>query len=366
MRRALLVIERGGDEPEAVELAESAGYSVVELVPVRRIGEGRSGVSAGKAREIVERARAVGADAIVLYGRVSSSQAFNLMRDSGLRVVDRDQLILEIFALRAGTPEAKLQVKLAELTYELPRLRELIRRVRMGEQPGLYGYGEYEVERYYDHVRRMQMRIREELGRYSRHREVQRSGRSRWGFPLISLAGYTGAGKTTLFNALTRESMPVTGRAFTTLTTTTRVAWLGGDGRALLTDTVGFLSGLPHYMIEAFRSTLEELRYADLVLLVIDASEDPEVAGRKYETSVEILQELSVEQARVLHVLNKVDLVGEEGAAALAGALGIREYVAVSAARRTGLDALREEIRRALGTLGALAEARACRGAGGV
>ncbi len=320
------------------------------------MGEGRAGVPAGKAEEISRRARELGVDSIVVYGRLSSSQAFNLMKDSGVRVVDRDKLILEIFALRARTPEAKLQVKMAELTYELPRLRELIRRVRMGEQPGLYGYGEYEVEKYYDHVRRMIVRIGRELREYSRHREVQREGRRRWGMPLISLAGHTGAGKTTLFNALAREDRPVTGRAFTTLTTTTRSIWLGEGIHALLTDTVGFLRGLPHYMIEAFRSTLEELSYADLVLLVIDASEGPEEAGPKYETSVEILQELSVEPRRVLHVLNKVDVVGEEGAAKLAEELGIRDYVAISAKERLGLDELR---RRILGALGP--EGTACR-----
>lgn len=366
MRRALLVVGREEDPSEAIELAESAGYEVVEIERARRVGEGRLGISSGKAEEVFERAREAGAEAIIMYGSLSSSQAFNAMKESGLSILDRDKLVLEIFARNARTPEAKLQVKLAELTYELPRLKELIRRVRMGEQPGLYGYGEYEVEKYYDHIRRMRGRILEELERYRRHREVQRQGRRRWGMPLISLAGHTGAGKTTLFNALSNERRPVTGRAFTTLTTTTRTIWLGDGRRALLTDTVGFLSGLPHYMIEAFHSTLEELSYADAVLLVIDASDDPEIAIRKYSTSIEILQELSVEQRRVLHVLNKVDVVGAGGAAGLAEELGIGDYVAISAREGLGLEELRRRIRGILGLEAELpAGARASRAAGG-
>jgi len=361
-RRALLVIDRGGDEPEALELAESAGYRISGIVPVRRIGDGRVGISAGKAGEVAELARSSDVDAVIVYGQLNSSQAFNLMRDSGVGVVDRDKLILEIFALRAGTPEAKLQVKLAELTYEIPRLKELIRRVKMGEQPGLYGYGEYEVEKYYDHVRKLRMRILEELRRYSRHRDLQRRGRSRWGMPIISLAGYTGAGKTTLFNALSKERKPVTGRAFTTLTTTTREMWLGDGEYALLTDTVGFLSGLPHYMIEAFKSTLEELGYADVVLLVVDAAEEPEVVARKYGTSIEILQELSVEPSRIVNVFNKADLVDGGRIAGLADRLGARDYVAISARDRAGLGDLRREILRVLGR--GPAEARASPEAG--
>jgi GTP-binding protein HflX len=366
VRRALLVVGREEDPSEAIELAESAGYEVVEIERARRVGEGRLGISSGKAEEVFERAREAGAEAIIMYGSLSSSQAFNAMKESGLSILDRDKLVLEIFARNARTPEAKLQVKLAELTYELPRLKELIRRVRMGEQPGLYGYGEYEVEKYYDHIRRMRGRILEELERYRRHREVQRQGRRRWGMPLISLAGHTGAGKTTLFNDLSNERRPVTGRAFTTLTTTTRTIWLGDGRRALLTDTVGFLSGLPHYMIEAFHSTLEELSYADAVLLVIDASDDPEIAARKYSTSIEILQELSVEQRRVLHVLNKVDVVGAGGAAGLAEELGIGDYVAISAREGLGLEELRRRIRGILGLEAELpAGARASRAAGG-
>ena len=348
MRRALLVLERDADGEEALELLRSADYEVVEIAQVKRVGEGRMGLPTGKAEEVSRRARELGVDALAVYGRLTSSQAFNLMRESGVRVVDRDKLILEIFALRARTPEAKLQVKMAELTYELPRLKELIRRVKMGEQPGLYGYGEYEVERYYDHVKRMRLRIERELREYRRHREVQRQGRRRWGMPLISLAGYTGAGKTTLFNSLSKERRPVTGHAFTTLTTTTRVIWLGGDRHALLTDTVGFLSGLPHYMIEAFKSTLEELSYADVVLLVVDASEDPSVVRRKYYTSMEILQELSVDQNRILPVLNKVDRAGLEGAARVAAELELRGYVAISAKERLGLEELRAGILRIL------------------
>jgi GTP-binding protein HflX len=360
-KKAILVVSKNDSEArEAVELAESAGYTVVEVVKSKKLGVSKFGITQGKALEIKEKVASRNADLVIIDSSLKSSQSFNLMKLLGVPVVDREKLILEIFALRARTPEAKLQVKLAELIYEMPRARELVRRVRMGEQPGLYGYGEYEVERYYDHVRRMQVRIKRELERMHVHRRVQRDARRRHGYPLVSLAGYTRAGKTTLFNVLTKEKQPVLGRAFSTLTTTTRSAWVGGDQYVLLTDTVGFISRIPHYMIEAFKSTLEELRYSDLILLVVDISEPLETVRLKLETSLNTLKELSVDMTRVIYVFNKIDLLGESSDKVGSELRDLisdgLDSVYVSAKKKTGISELRSKIRGAIAQLFTVSE----------
>lgn len=352
-RRAVLVVSRDeGELKEALELAESAGYTVVDVVKTKKLSVSKYGVTQGKVLEIKERINSVNAGVVIIDSSIRSSQGFNLMKALRVPVVDREKLILEIFAQRARTPEAKLQVRLAELTYELPRVKELVRRVRMGEQPGLYGYGEYEVEKYYDHIKRMQIKIRQELKRVNVHRMVQRNARIRHGYPLVSLAGYTGAGKTSLFNVLAKERQQVLGRAFSTLTTTTRSVWVGDNQRVLLTDTVGFISRVPHYMVEAFKSTLDELRYSDLVLLVIDISEPIQVVRSKLETSLNTLKELLVDRNRVLYVFNKIDIanndprrVSSELGESTSDGVGV---VFVSAKERIGIDELRGKIREAL------------------
>lgn len=354
MRRAVLVVERKeGDIREAIELARSAGYQVLDVVGVKSFGQQKYGVSTGKIDEVKESVNTFEADTVIVDFSLKSSQSFNLRKAIKVDIIDREKLILEIFAKRARTPEAKLQVKLAEMTYELPRIRELVRRVRLGEQPGLYGYGEYEVERYYDHVRRLQVKIRRELQKVQVHRKVQRVGRRRWGMPFISLAGYTGVGKTTLFNALAKERKAVSDMAFTTLTTTTRSMWLAEGKYAVLTDTVGFISRIPHYMIEAFKSTLEELTFADVVLLVVDMGEPVNTMVRKLETSYDILQELSVDKGLIIPVFNKVDLLETDGLEHKVEAISQHvygcPYVLVSARRKIGFDSLREAILRIVG-----------------
>ena len=228
-------------------------------------------------------------------------------------ILDREKLVLEIFKARATTQEAVLQIKAAELTYELPRVRDYVRFVRMGEQPGMFGFGSYEVEKYYRNIKGRLDSTRRKLAVLKKRRDVFREERAKSHLSIVSLSGYTSAGKTTLFNRLVGENQLVLGKMFSTLSTTTRRLEIG-ELPLLLSDTVGFISRLPHYMIEAFKSTLEELTYADLVLLVVDASDPEERFQVKYETCMNTLADLNVSPHKTILVMNKVDLVGMEEA----------------------------------------------------
>jgi GTP-binding protein HflX len=195
----------------------------------------------------------------------------------------------------------------------MTRAREKVRLARQGEQPGFFGLGRYEVDNYYRDIKRRIATLKQKLGKVSTRRDLHRYQRIKQGFPSVSLAGYTSAGKTTLFNFLTGESHDSGKGMFTTLATYTRALQLK-EKKILLSDTVGFISKLPAYMIEAFKSTLDELTYADLVMLVIDISEPLDEVVRKYDSSIDILNELNVPQTKVLNVLNKLDLTDEEEA----------------------------------------------------
>jgi GTP-binding protein HflX len=264
-------------------------------------------------------------------------------------------LILSIFESRASTAESRIQVKLAQLRYELARAREKVRLAKKGEQPGFYGLGRYEVDDYYRDIKRRISTLKKRLEDVAKRRALYRKQRSREGLLSISLAGYTSAGKTTLFNTLVNERHDTDKGMFTTLSTYTRALMLhtsnGNSMKVLLSDTVGFISKLPAYMIEAFRSTLEELTFADLVLLVIDISEPLTNIMKKYESSVKILNELQVSQAKVFYVLNKMDLVKDYAEITdKAKALGIdsSKYVAVSSKYGKNIDILLNRIRELL------------------
>lgn len=308
MRKALLVTY--SDKfvlQEALGLAEAADYEVLKLVTQRFLSRAKYGVGPGKAEELKGLVKEHDVDAILFDEKLRSVQIYNLAKLTGVEVIDREKLILEIFSRRASTTEAKLQVRLAELRYEMPRAREGVRLAKMGEQPGFLGLGKYDVDVYYRMIKRRVTTIMKKLSRVRKRRELYRHQRLKADLPLISFAGYTGAGKTSLFNFLTGERKDTERGFFTTLTTTTRGVQLSG-AKVLLSDTVGFISRLPAYMIEAFKSTLEELIYANLVLLVIDASEPLKDTIRKYQSCVKVLTELGVSSAHVIPVLNKMDI----------------------------------------------------------
>jgi GTP-binding protein HflX len=295
-------------------LAEAAGYEVVNLVTQKHVVKSEYGVGVGKAQELREIVSKNGSKTLIVDESLTSAQSYKLATVTRVEVVDREKLILNIFAKRAVTTEARLQVKLAELKYEMPRARDAVRYSVSGERAGFMGMGETMVDIKFKALKQRMYFIKEKLERAQASRKLQMTERKKLHMPFVSLAGYTSSGKTTLFNKLAAESKEESPKLFTTLTTTTRaVAFFDPRKKVMLSDTVGFISRIPTYMVESFKSTLEELTYADLVLLLVDVSEERESARIKFESCKDILQQLSVDPKKVLLVLNKIDRL--EGAA---------------------------------------------------
>jgi GTP-binding protein HflX len=267
-------------------------------------------IGSGKTKELAELVAKKGVEKTIFGNELKPVQAYNLAKATGVEAIDRFQLILEIFARRASTDEAKLQIQLAQLRYELARAKERVRLARMGEQPGFMGLGAYEVDIYYETVRRRIHSIQGKLRKIRRKRRLHRARRLELGFSLISLAGYTNAGKSSLFNALAEEAVPVDPGLFTTLSTTTRAVDLFGK-RALLTDTVGFIDHLPLTLIEAFRSTLEETIFSDLILLIVDVSEPHKEIERKLTCCLDTIQKIGAAGVPILTALNKIDMLSK-------------------------------------------------------
>ncbi len=257
---------------EAISLADSAGYHVIRVVTHHELTRSKFGIGKGKADQVKAVVEQLRPDVIIFDEVLKSRQVYNLARLCKVEIVDRERLILEIFERRASTAESRIQIKLAQLRYELTRARDKVKLARAGEQPGFFGLGKYEADVYYLDIRRHIVILKKKLEKEEKRRQLHRNQRARSGLPTVSLAGYTSAGKTTLFNTLTGEAKDTGQGLFTTLSTATRAIQVDGD-KVLLNDTVGFVSKLPAYMIDAFKSTLDELRYANLILLVIDISE---------------------------------------------------------------------------------------------
>ncbi|HYB07876.1 MAG TPA: GTPase HflX [Nitrososphaerales archaeon] len=332
---------------EIVELARAAGYEVKDVMTQRDIIRSEYGVGVGKAAELETMVAENGSDTIIIDESVTSSQANKLSAKTHAQVIDRERLILNIFARRATTTEAKLQVRLAELRYELPRARDAVRYSLKGEQAGFSGMGEFAVDVKFRALRRQMAFIKEKLEKSRTVRDLHTAERRKLGMPFVSLAGYTSSGKTTLFNRLASESKEASPNLFTTLTTTTRtVSFPNSKRRILLSDTVGFISRLPAYLVESFKSTLDELRFADLVLLMIDVSEDLESIRIKLSSCRQTLDELEVDPGRILLVLNKVDLLDARSRSTVEAdpLFGGFNTVKVSAVRGDGLRQLRNRI----------------------
>jgi GTP-binding protein HflX len=291
---------------EIEELARSAGYEIVyEIIQRRSKPDPTTFLGRGKIEEVREVLNTRKVEALLINGDLKPTHHFIL--ENGLKVecVDRIRLTLEIFMSRANSKESRLQVERARLKYEIPLLREWIHSAKMGEHPGFLGGGEYAVDVYYDFIKKRIRKIDEELQRDGEANNQKRLQRKRRGFNLISLAGYTNAGKSSLMNVLTREKVLVEDRMFSTLSTTTKRL----DGTSLpilLTDTIGFLHNLPPFVIEAFKNTVTEIFNADLILLVVDSSDDWMEVERKLSTSEKILFP-DVEAERIFLVLNKTD-----------------------------------------------------------
>jgi GTP-binding protein HflX len=335
---------------EAISLAEAAGYSIIRAVTQRQITKSRYGVGRGKAEELKALVEELKPDVIIFDEVLKPSQMYNLASLCKVEIVDRERLILEIFELRASTTESQIQIKLAQLRYDMARAREKVRLARAGEQPGFYGLGKYEADVYFLDIRRRAAVLKKKLEREETRRQLHRSQRTRAGLPTVSLAGYTSAGKTTLFNVLTGETK-VTGQGvFTTLSTFTRSIDLQGS-KVLINDTIGFISKLPAYMIDAFKSTLDELTYASLVLLVLDISEPVDEIAIKLASSLDVIKEFEVPDTRIVYVLNKTDLASAEDAFEKAGQIGIletRRVLPVSAKTGYNIDQLKNITRSLL------------------
>jgi GTP-binding protein HflX len=289
-------------------LARAAGYRVLAEIKQRRERDHRFQMGRGKINE----ALSFNPTKLIFYNPLSPNQVFNIRSEFPVQVIDRFNLILEIFASRASTREAKLQVDLARLSYDAPQVRSELALKKRGEQPGFRGAGAYEQSMYHD-IRGRMAKIRSELKDVESIGEDRRQRRREQGFDLVALAGYTNAGKSTLLNSLTGSGVEVLDQPFTTLSPTTRA--LDANGRkVLLTDTVGFIDDLPHFLIKAFRSTLSEIREADLVLLVADLGDPAELLRRKMVASHKALWDCQV-TAPMITVLNKVDRISESEAA---------------------------------------------------
>ncbi len=351
------------DTAEIRELARAADYEVLGEVTQSRSADPALQLGEGKAEELAELAAATDAEAVIFDNRLGPYQTYNLgqLLPEGVEVLDRFTLILEIFGQRARTRKAQLQVELAELRYELPRVEAKVSLAKREEHPGFMGLGEYDESRERDIKDRIS-RIRDELERIERTEEQRRERRRASGFDLVALAGYTNAGKSTLLRRLAAEldveenaelhpDLEATAesedRLFTTLGTTTRRAEVGVRD-VLVTDTVGFISDLPHWLVESFKSTLDSVYRADLVLLVVDVSEPIEEIHEKLVTCHDTLYERN--EAPIVTVLNKIDRLEEDELAEKREALSALapEPVAVSARDGIGVDRLRDRIDREL------------------
>jgi len=330
---------------ELKSLAESAGYAIVGEIEQVREQDPRYQIGRGKALELADMVAEKGAEKTIFDNELKPVQAYNLAKVTGIEAIDRFQLILEIFVRRASTLEAKLQIELAKMRYELSRAKERVRLARMEEQPGFMGLGMYEVDLYYEEVKRRINTIQEKLKRIRKKRVLHRARRLELGFSSISLAGYTNAGKSSIFNVLAEEKVPVDAGLFTTLSTTTRVVSLS-EKKILLTDTVGFIDRLPLTLIQAFHSTLEETILSDLILLVVDISEPIEEIERKLTCSLDTIEKIGATGIPIVTALNKIDLLSKSEMQNKINVINdlAPNAVPVSALQKTNIKLLKQEI----------------------
>ena len=334
---------------ELKSLAVSAGYSVSGRLEQVREPDPRYQIGSGKIDELKKLVTETDAQRVIFDNELKPVQNYNLAKETGVEVIDRFQLILEIFSKRASTREAQLQIQLAEQQYELQHARERVKLAKVEEQPGFGGLGAYEVDVYYEAVKRQIHIIQDKLKKIRRKRTLHRTRREKLGFTSISLAGYTGAGKSSLFNTLAEENVKVGAGLFTTLTTTTRAIDLFGK-KALLTDTVGFIDRLPIPLIEAFHSTLEETIFSDLILLVLDVSEPENEIERKLSASMDTIEKIGATGVPLITALNKIDLLSKEEIARKMEMLRDKtsDLILISALQKTNMDTLKTELTRFL------------------
>ena len=329
------------EELEAL-LETAGGFCTGKVLQNRHTPDSHSFIGEGKALEVKMLAEATEATMVVFDNELSPGNIRALEEIMGVTVLDRSALILDIFAQRAKTKEGRLQVELAQYQYLLPRLSGMGKSLsRQGGGIGTRGPGETKLESDRRHIRERIARLQSELEQVRQVRSVQRERRMKNSVPVVAIVGYTNAGKSTLLNHLTGAGIPANNRLFDTLDTTSRQLTVSDNLDVILTDTVGFIAKLPHHLVDAFRATLEELEYADLLLHVIDSSDE----NREEHIAVvdRLILQLAKPGTKVLRCYNKADLVEPTDIP-----IG-EDVVAVSAAKGTGMEELLKKIEQMLG-----------------
>ena len=329
------------EELEAL-LETAGGFCTAKILQNRHTPDSHSFIGEGKAQEVRMLAEATEATMVVFDNELSPGHIRALEEIMGMPVLDRSALILDIFAQRAKTKEGRLQVELAQYQYLLPRLAGMGKNLsRQGGGIGTRGPGETKLETDRRHIRERITRLKHELQQVRQVRSVQRERRMKNSVPVVAIVGYTNAGKSTLLNRLTGAGIPANNRLFDTLDTTSRQLTVSDNLDVILSDTVGFIAKLPHHLVDAFRATLEELEYADILLHVIDSA-DP---NREEHIAVvdSLIAKLAKPGTPVLRCYNKAELVDKTEIP-----IG-EDVVAISAATGQGMDLLLRSIEKALG-----------------
>jgi len=335
-----------GDEPRAAELTglcETLELDIIACEKIRvREKTSRFGMGSGKAQELSNKAKELSADLMVFDFNPSPSQQRNWEEIAEIPVIDRQELIIRIFADRAVTREAELQVKLAELSYFLPRLThkyiDLSR--QRGGRYGTKGAGETKLETDRRKIEKRINQLEKEIEKVKGQRQLKRRQREKTNIPVCAIVGYTNSGKSSLLNALTGANVLAEDKLFATLDAVTRRLQLTDEKAVLLTDTVGFIRNLPHSLIKAFRSTLEEAALADILIHILDASaQDIE---SNHETTITVLGELGVKEIPVITVLNKIDMIDNSALEELQNRFS--GCVSVSVKNKLNLDILKDRI----------------------
>ena len=340
---ALLVGEPGNNLQELKNLVITLGMDVVQRLTLSRMEVHPAyGIGKGKAQEIAELAKQIEADCIIFDFNIEPRKQRNWEELTGISCFDRQEVIIRIFGQRAQTKEAVLQVELARLSYSLPRLAHMNKDFsrQRGGAFGAKGSGETQLELDQRQVREKISAIKRELAEIELNRKTQRKQRDK--LPSCALVGYTNAGKTSLLNALTGADAYVENKLFATLDPLTRKLPLNDSAGVLITDTVGFVSNLPHHLIDAFKSTLEEAVYADLLLLVLDSSDaDSET---QYETVCSVLEDIGADKNPRLILLNKIDKAEDENHTLQKLRLKFPDAILISAKEEMGFLDLKTKI----------------------
>ena len=345
MEKAVLVQRRLRNERsylnELNELSKVAGYKVVGTLEQIRRPDPSYQIGYGKVKELVSLIRRLDASKVIFFNELKPVQVRNLIKELNVEVIDRFQLILEIFIKRAGTEEAKLQIELAQLKRNLSFVKDMISLSKRTEYPGFLSGGEYELNVYEQHIRKRIAKIERILEKIRQRKKDRYRKQVNTGSYTVTLTGYTGAGKTTLFNILAKEKKYIDGKPFATLSTVARRIKINGIP-IILSDTIGFIDSLPPLLLDAFYTTLEEISVSDLILLLVDSNESLREIKRKLTASLNVLRQIGAINKPIIVVLNKIDLLDKKEILERCNILGEIKLpcVSISAKRKINLENL--------------------------